>query len=537
MSQGSRRTRLRYVVVTDLPFPTVLRNTPCRTADEYFAGDDTLQEDLTIVNLCQSYHYLSQGYYVSLLAEARHQHVLPTLATIEAIHDPFVYFRALEEAGIETIDFKIVRGGRRLLPKVILPERDSNEMSSQRRSPLTREVDGAVVRYEHSVQQYVEITAVLGKTMDGRFRRACAAIFRVYPVPLLRIRMYQEPEDRIWQVGQIFPTDMNNLVSEELQLLSTALTKEKLRRASRARVVRRPHRIACLWDEKDPFAPSDEGTLERFERAAEKQDAFFEVIGKEDLGSLAEYDALFIRTVTGVNHFAFTFAHTAESLDIPVIDDTQSIIRCSNKVFLHELFEKNEVPTPHTTMVTRKTSLETLRASDFPMIVKLPDGTFSDSVKKVANSCELVALCEDMFKRSPLLIVQEFTPTTFDWRIGVLDGEVLFAARYHMVKDHWQIVGRWKTGRMRFGRVEAVPISEVPDPVTALAVEASGLIGNGLYGVDIKESDAGPLVIEVNDNPNIVEGDEDAVEKDRIYDRIIASLLRRIQESATEPKG
>jgi glutathione synthase/RimK-type ligase-like ATP-grasp enzyme len=142
-----------------------------------------------------------------------------------------------------------------------------------------------------------------------------------------------------------------------------------------------------------------------------------------------------------------------------------------------------------------------------------------------------------MFRRSPLLILQEFTPTAFDWRIGVLDGRILFAARYHMVKDHWQIVGRFKTGRVRYGRVEAVSREEVPEAVRSLALEAAALIGQGLYGVDVKESDAGPLVIEVNDNPNIVATDEDAIERDRLYDTIIATFLRRIRDAATEPRS
>jgi glutathione synthase/RimK-type ligase-like ATP-grasp enzyme len=98
-----------------------------------------------------------------------------------------------------------------------------------------------------------------------------------------------------------------------------------------------------------------------------------------------------------------------------------------------------------------------------------------------------------------------------------------------MVKDHWQIVGRWKTGRTRYGKVEAVPLTGVPPAVVTLALEAAALIGDGLYGVDLKETASGTVVIEVNDNPNIMEGDEDAIERDRVYDAIVATLLRRIR--------
>ena len=60
------------------------------------------------------------------------------------------------------------------------------------------------------------------------------------------------------------------------------------------------------------------------------------------------------------------------------------------------------------------------------------------------------------------------------------------------------------------------------------ALKAANLIGDGLYGVDIKETDKGVLVIEVNDNPNIDSGGEDVILKDELYRRILADLIRRI---------
>jgi glutathione synthase/RimK-type ligase-like ATP-grasp enzyme len=490
------------------------------SADDYLEGENgTDAEPLTVVNLCRSYQYLSKGYYVSLLAEARHQRVIPTLATIQAISDPYVYFRALEEAGLETIDYRIVRGGRRLLPKAIVIGKGPM---------ISRTDDEAHVRYERTSQPFVEVTSILGRTLDERFRRRCARIFKVYPVPLLGVRFYEDVEEEEWHVGQIFPVALTELAPEEIALLMRELSRE--RPVARPESAPRPYRIACLWEESDPYAPSDEETLEKFERAAERQGALFEIIEKDDLPALAEYDALFIRTVTGVDHYAFTFSRTAESLDIPVIDDPASIMRCSNKVFLHELFEKHGIATPRTAIVSRKTAREEVASLPFPVIVKLPDGTFSHAVKKAANPAEFEALTQEMFRKSPLLIVQEFIPTPFDWRIGVLEGRLLYAARYHMVKDHWQIVGRFKTGRPRYGKVEAVALDAVPQAVRSMALDAAALIGDGLYGVDLKETPDGPRVIEINDNPNILETDEDAVEKDRLYDAVISALLRRIRE-------
>ena len=531
MRERVKRRRTELLVVTDLQRLSALRGVRLHTADEYLAGEaGTEDEQLTVVNLCRSYRYLSKGYYVSLLADARGQRVLPTLETIEAVGDPFVYFRALEEAGLDTIEYRLARSGHRLLPKVILPEPEPDAAPSEERRPLvTRGAAGEEVRYERASLQYRETTCVLGKTVDQEFRRPCSTIFRVFPVPLLRVRMYQDPDDASWRVGQIFPVPATQLDAAELDLLTTELTTDRVRRHRTEPQATRPYRIACLWDEHDPYAPSDEETLDKFERAAAKRNALFEIVEREDIATLAEYDALFIRTVTAIDHYSFTFAQTAESLEIPVIDDSRSIMRCGNKVFLHEIFSKNGIPTPPTAIISRRTPAAELAALRFPLIVKLPDGTFSHAVKKADDPAQLEALCQDMFRRSPLLLAQAFTPTPFDWRIGVLEGRLLFAAKYHMVKDHWQIVSHWKTGRTRYGKVEAVAIDSAPEAVRRLALDAAGLIGDGLYGVDLKETPGGPLVIEVNDNPNIIATDEDAVEKDRIYDAVIDALLSRVQ--------
>jgi glutathione synthase/RimK-type ligase-like ATP-grasp enzyme len=72
--------------------------------------------------------------------------------------------------------------------------------------------------------------------------------------------------------------------------------------------------------------------------------------------------------------------------------------------------------------------------------------------------------------------------------------------------------------------VLSVPKEEVPKDIIDLGIRAGNAIGNGLYGVDIKESHGSLYVIEVNDNPSL-DGGEDKRYPD-IYERIINHLLR-----------
>ena len=128
-----------------------------------------------------------------------------------------------------------------------------------------------------------------------------------------------------------------------------------------------------------------------------------------------------------------------------------------------------------------------------------------------------------------MIVLQEFVPTQFDWRIGVLDGKPLFACLYHMVRHHWQIVKKASTGRTLTGKVIAVPLKDVPAGVLDAALSAARVMGQGLYGVDFKQADDKIFVMEVNDNPNIDARYEDAILKMRLYIKIMRSLRRRIE--------
>lgn len=85
-------------------------------------------------------------------------------------------------------------------------------------------------------------------------------------------------------------------------------------------------------------------------------------------------------------------------------------------------------------------------------------------------------------------------------------------------------------GNVRFGKFETLPVELAPPQLIKTALNATGLIGNGLYGVDIKQIEKKFYVIEVNDNPSIDTGVEDAVVKDKLYSRIMEIFLRKIQK-------
>jgi len=166
-----------------------------------------------------------------------------------------------------------------------------------------------------------------------------------------------------------------------------------------------------------------------------------------------------------------------------------------------------------------------------PCILKQPDSSFSQGVLKIENREEFRSKAERLLDKSDLVIAQEFVPTPFDWRVGIIDRQPLYVCKYFMAGDHWQIIHRDSKGKIREGKFETLSIEAAPERVVQTALKAANLIGDGLYGVDVKEINGEPFIIEINDNPNIDSGIEDVVLKDALYARIIEVFLSRIEKS------
>lgn len=452
------------------------------TAEAYLAQAE-LPAHGRVINLCRDHAYLGTGYYVSLLAEARGERVVPEASAFAETGR-----RQFQDGHAEVLD--------RLLARVSGPAGDTG----------------------------FDLDIYFGETDDPRFRELGQRAFERLRCPLLRIRI--APDLHIAAVEVLGPRDVP---AERDGLFLRSLDTYTQRRRQRPRAASTRFDLAVLRDPDDPLPPSKPKTIERLAEVGRAVGVEVVPISRKDFSRLTQFDGLFIRETTSVPSHTFRFARKAERAGMPVIDDPASIVRCTNKVFLAELLHGNGVPTPNTRFVTRR-SQEALDAErTFPVVVKIPDGAFSIGVEKADDPRQLREIAGRMLKRSEIILLQDFVPTAFDWRIGVLDGAPLFAARYYMCKRHWQILKHAADGSHDEGATRAVALEDVPAAVLDAALRAARLVGNGLYGVDLKETPNGVFVMEVNDNPNIDVGMEDAALGDVLYSRLLEVFLRRAE--------
>lgn len=294
-------------------------------------------------------------------------------------------------------------------------------------------------------------------------------------------------------------------------------------------------RLGMLCDPTETLPPSNTPALQRFAVAARRFGFEVEMLRVEDCTDLSRFSALFFRTTTRATDASFQLACRAERAGLAVIDDPNSILRGCNKAFLAERLRCAGIPTPQSLLLHRGNVDTAEKHLGFPLVLKTPDGFSSHGVLRVTDNAEIQQATGALFKRSDILIAQEYLPTAFDWRIGVLDRKALFACKYHMVKRHWQIIKRDGEILRDTGYTNAVALEAAPAAVVKLAVAAANAVGDGFYGVDLKVIGDRAYVLEVNDNPTIDAGCEDAVLRSALYDAVMQSFVRRVARLGHTP--
>ncbi|HBS05167.1 MAG TPA: RimK family alpha-L-glutamate ligase [Leptospiraceae bacterium] len=442
---------------------------------------------IRVFNLCRSYRYQTTGYYVSLLAAARGQKPLPAVSTIQDLKDQSIIRNYTEE--LDQLIQKSLKG-----------------LQSD----------------EYTLSIY------FGHNMASKYEKLAGQLFRLFPSPFLRLQFWKKSQR--WLIKSINPIPAGEVSEDHREFARRKAIEFFSRKRFQSRRAVPRYDMAILHNPEEEQPPSDSTALSRFQKAAEEKGFYAEFLTKEDYGRLSEFDALFIRETTAVNHHTYRFARKALGEGLVVIDDPLSILRCTNKVYLAELLTRYRIRTPRT-LIAHRGNLDTLESHlGFPIILKEPDSSFSQGVVKASDPESLKSKAEAILNKSDLFIAQEFLPTEYDWRVGILNRTPLYVCKYFMARGHWQVMNKDEAGEQDYGDVECMAVEDAPQEVVRTALRAANLIGDGLYGVDLKYSAGKAYVIEVNDNPSIDGDCEDEILGLELYRIIMDDFLRRVQQ-------
>lgn len=452
-------------------------------------------ERFHVLNLCNSYKAHSIGYYVSLLASARNHRILPSVMAVKDISNIFIAQSLLD---------------------------DISDFIAKKLKPVITET--------------FELTVILGKTPNPDYADLAKKLFALFEIPFFTVVF---SHNGAWKVKKLSNLTLAAVVKNHYDDCCEAIREYmQKKRYRRTQLKKYKYDLAILINQSEKTPPSCPAALNNFKKAAEQVGFFVEFIGKEDYRRICEFDALFIRETTTIENHTYKFARHAYTEGLVVIDDPWSILFCSNKIYLHERLARGRIRQPASWLLTKHSMTPAfVKSLTLPLVLKLPESSFSLGVYRINTIDELHDKLKHMFVQSDLVIAQEFVESAFDWRIGVLDNMPLFACKYYMAHGHWQIYNWADTDQSGFvGRAETVPVHQVPSHILKAAVKSSALIGDGLYGVDLKDLNGQAYVIEINDNPNIDAGVEDLLLQDDLYLRIMNSFFNRIERERHQPR-
>lgn len=249
---------------------------------------------------------------------------------------------------------------------------------------------------------------------------------------------------------------------------------------------------------------------------------------RPDMYKIPGYDAIFIRALTDPLNTSYVAARLAQMNGVRVLDDPDSIFICCDKVNMYRHLQDKNVPMPTTLFLvesdlTLETGARLLETLSTPLVLKAPNSSFSMYVEKVSTPEEFVAVGTKYLRRADRVVAQKFVRSQFDWRVCVLAGQPLFVCQYMIPKRRWKIMTYTEAGRAIYGQVRGIRLEDADPELIRVAIAAAAAIGKGLYGVDLKQTDDGYVVIEVNDNPTINQDEEDQ-EAPELYEKLITYL-------------
>ncbi|MEZ5450398.1 MAG: RimK-like ATPgrasp N-terminal domain-containing protein [Thiolinea sp.] len=256
---------------------------PVVAVRDYLTGNNWAgKRSLRIINLCRNLSYQSLGYYASLLAEARHQPVLPAISTLQDLTRKTLYGPVLDD----------------------LDEMVNKVLGKQAQNP-------DIARFE--------IVLHFGECEDKAMQSLARKLYEAFRAPLLRVEFRRNGR---WRISRVRVGHVNELSHLQQDFFFKTL-EQQFRKRWRPPSDAQPARydMAILHNPEEALAPSDARALQLFIRAAAGLGIAAELITPKQFGQLLEYDALFIRETTALNHHTYRFARKAAAEGLVVIDD------------------------------------------------------------------------------------------------------------------------------------------------------------------------------------------------------------------------
>lgn len=236
---------------------------------------------------------------------------------------------------------------------------------------------------------------------------------------------------------------------------------------------------------------------------------------------LTEIDAVIPRIGASVTFYGTAVVRQFEMMKVFSTIESQALVRSRDKLRSMQILTRSGVGIPKTVFTNYSKDVGNVidAVGGAPCIIKLLEGTQGLGVVLAETKKAAVAVCEAFNSLKARVIVQEFIQESrgMDVRAFVVDGRVVGAMK-RTGKE-----GEFRSNLHRGGSAQLIELTQEEETTAIRAAKALGL---HVAGVDMLQSDRGPLVLEVNSSPGL-EGIEKATGQD-IAGEIVKFIERHV---------
>lgn len=236
---------------------------------------------------------------------------------------------------------------------------------------------------------------------------------------------------------------------------------------------------------------------------------------------LSDYDAIIPRIGASITYFGTAVVRQFEQMDVYTPNTANGISNARDKLRATQILSRHNIAMPPTEFVRNRADVRPAieRVGGAPVVIKLLEGTQGIGVILAPEAKVAEAIIETLHSTRQNVLIQRFVSESRgrDVRALVVGDRVVAAMRRTATGDEF------RSNVHRGGSVQRI---DLPAEYEEAAVRSAQIMGLKVAGVDMLESNDGPLVMEVNSSPGL-EGIETATQLD-VAGAIIDHIADRV---------
>ena len=210
-----------------------------------------------------------------------------------------------------------------------------------------------------------------------------------------------------------------------------------------------------------------------------------------------DLDAIIPRIGASNTYYGTALVRHFNAMGVFTVVSADAILQSRDKWICTQLLAKAKVPIPKTMLgITSDEASLLSNFKDQPVIIKILEGTHGNGVILAETYLNALSTIETLKTAGIKFLLQEYISESkgADLRVIVVDGVVITAMKRQSKE------GDFRSNLHRGGTSEKIKLTQEEENVALQAAKAMRL---GVCGVDILQSNRGPLVLEVNSSPGL----------------------------------